>query len=327
MSAIGLILTQLLLPPAFAAAFLAPAQEGDHLVIKGLDAQIQLIAVPGSNALKVSGIEETAGEGAYVVTKKNNIIEIKMNEYDGKHAWMNILAKPAGHMRKIEISGLALPTEVQLHGGGVTAQKWSKDLKVSMTQGHIVSNGGNGSIDTYVQKGDILILDHTGKINADVYAGNLTIKNAQGDIDASLFTGPLLIEKSHGFCTVQSQIGPAKIAQGTGTLQIENGKGTFAVESYAGRIDGQNQDGTISVKMVLDSEVDIKSKAGKVQVQAAPSSGASVNLLTVEGDIFVPAELKVNKISSEKSVRGRLRGEGQRGSIFVRSQDGTIVVK
>jgi hypothetical protein len=50
-------------------------------------------------------------------------------------------------------------------------------------------------------------------------------------------------------------------------------------------------------------------------------------LFTVDGEIFVPKELKVNRLSSEKSVRGRLRGEAQRGSIVVRSQEATILVK
>ena len=71
----------------------------------------------------------------------------------------------------------------------------------------------------------------------------------------------------------------------------------------------------------------MKAKAGKVNITPPAASGASVNLFTVDGEIFVPKELKVNRLSSEKSVRGRLRGEAQRGSIVVRSQEATILVK
>lgn len=321
-----LILAKLLIQPLFAASFAVPVQEGDRLVLKGLEAQIQLVATAG-NALKVTGPEEISTEGAYVISKKDNIIEVRMNEYDGKKAWMNILPKANSQMRKIEISGFSLPTEIQLRGGSVTAQKWSKDLKVSLSQGRVSALNGAGSLQIYVQKGDVNVQDHSGRVSADIYAGTMTLKNIQGDVDASLFTGPLLLEKVRGFSSLTSQMGPVKVAQGTGTLQFENGKGGLNIQGFQGRVDGQNQEGSVTVQMALDSELDIKSKAGRVQVQAPASSGASVNLLTVEGDIFVPNELRINKLSSEKSVRGRLRGEAQRGSIFVRSQDGAIIVK
>ncbi|WP_246845023.1 DUF4097 family beta strand repeat-containing protein [Bdellovibrio sp. NC01] len=328
MSAMSLILAKLIIQPVFAAAFAVPVQEGDRLVLKGLEAQVQLVSIPGSNAVKVVGVDEnSSAEGAYVISKKDNIIEVRMNEYDGKKAWMNILPKASSQLRKIEISGLPVPTEIHLRGGSVVAQKWSKDLKVSLTQGRVSSLNGSGNLQVYVQKGDVNVADHTGKVSADTYAGSMSIKNVQGDVDASLFTGPLSLEKVHGFCAITSQIGPAKILQGTGTLQFENGKGGLNIQGFQGRVDGQNQEGSVTVQMAMDSEVDIKSKAGRVQVQAPAGSGASVNLLTIEGDIFVPNELRVNKLSSEKSVRGRLRGEGQRGSIFVRSQDGAIIVK
>ena len=324
---LSLILTQLLIQPLFAASFVTPVQDGDRLVLKGLDAQVQLISVPGSNALKVSGVDEASGEGAYIISKKDNIIEVRMQEYDGKRSWMNILPKASSQMRKIEISGYAIPTEVQLRGGSVIAQKWGKDLKVSLTQGRVSSTGGAGTLQAYVQKGDVRVDEHTGNVDSDVYAGNTSLKNVQGDINATLFTGPLLVEKNRGAVTLSSQMGPVKVTQGSGSLNFENGKGTFTVQGFQGRIDGQSQDGSLSVTMAMDSEVDIKAKAGKITVQAPAGSGSSVNLFTVDGEIFVPNELKVNKLSSEKSVRGRLRGEGQRGSIFVRSQEGTIIVK
>ena len=99
------------------------------------------------------------------------------------------------------------------------------------------------------------------------------------------------------------------------------------MQAFQGRLEGQNQEGTVTIQMAMDSEVDVKAKAGKVNITPPAASGASVNLFTVDGEIFVPKELKVNRLSSEKSVRGRLRGEAQRGSIVVRSQEATILVK
>ena len=312
---------------AFAGAFAVPVQEGDQLVIRGVEAQVQLIPTPGVKALKVNGIEGTAGEGAFVLSKKDNVIEVRMNGYDGKNAWMSALAKGGGQLRKIEISSPSIPVDIQLRNGSLTAQKWGKDIRISLSQGRISLIGGVGALNLYTQKGEVNVQDHAGIVRADSYSGVMTLKNIQGDIDASLFSGPLVVEKSQGFCVLSSRVGPVKVAQSSGTLSFENGKGVLSILGFAGRIDGQNQDGSVVVQMALDSEVDIKSKTGRIQITAPASSGSSVNLTTVEGDIFVPNELRVNKLSSEKNVRGRLRGESQRGSILVRSQEGSIVVK
>nr|WP_295900777.1 DUF4097 family beta strand repeat-containing protein [uncultured Bdellovibrio sp.] len=326
MSAISIILAHLLFHPVMAATYEVPVAEGDRLVLKGLEAQVQVVGQVG-NSLKVSGVEESGTEGVFVVTKKDNIIEVKMNEYAGKRSWLNILPKAVSQMKKIEIWGPSIPADIQLRGGSVVAQKWSKDLKVSVTQGRVSSVGGAGSLQVYVQKGDVNIQDHTGKVSADSYSGSMALKNVQGDVDASLFAGSLNIEKVRGFLSLLTQQSNSKVNLSSGTIQFENGKGTMNIQAFQGRMEGQNQEGAVAITMLLDSEVDVKTKSGKVSVQTPPSSGASLNLLTTEGEILVPSEIKVTKLSAEKSVRGRLRGDAQRGSIFVRSQDGTISVK
>lgn len=326
MSALSFILAHVLFQPVMAATFEVPVADGDRLVLKGLEAQVQVVGQPG-NSLKVSGVDESGAEGVFTVTKKDNIIEVRMNEYGGKKSWLNVLSHASSQVKKIEIWGPSIPAEIQLRGGAVTVQKWSKDLKVSVTQGRVNALNGAGSLQVYVQKGDVTIQDHNGKVETDSYNGSMTLRNIQGDVDASLFAGQLQIEKVRGFLSLATQQSNGKINQGSGTIQFENGKGSLNIQGFQGRMEGQNQDGSVTVSMALDSEVDVNSKSGKVAVQLPPASGALLNLMTVEGEIFVPSELKVTKLSAEKSVRGRLRGDAQRGSVFVRSQDGTISVK
>lgn len=331
MSAMSIFLIQFLVQPLMAATLDVPVHEGDRLVLNGLEAQVILSGQPVAGqlagTLRISGIEESGPEGAYIMTRKNNVIEIRMNEFSSKKTWLGALPKPSPHSKKIEILGTSIPVDINLRGGSVTAQKWSKDLKVSMTQGRANLSNGQGATQVYVQKGDVSIVDHTGKVEADSYNGTMTLRNIQGDVGASLFAGQMQIEKVRGFLSLEAQQSNSKVTSSSGTIQFENGRGSLNIQSFQGRMEGQNQEGAVTIGMALDSEVDVKSKAGRIQIQAPPSSGATVNLLTNEGEIFVPSELKVTKLSAEKSVRGRLRGDAQRGSIFVRSQDGTISVK
>lgn len=326
MSAIQIILAQFLFQPVMAATFDINISEGDRLVLKGLEAQVQLVAQPGA-ALRISGVDQSGAEGTFTLEKKDNVIEVRMNEYSGKRNWLNTLSKAVTQVKKIEIAGPAIPAEIQLRGGSVVAQKWSKDIKVSLTQGRVALLNGGGAGKVYVQKGEISISDHTGKVQADSYSGSVTIKGVQGDVEVSLFAGQLNVERVRGFLTLAAQQSSAKVNQGNGTIQFETGRGSLNIQGFQGRIEGQNQEGAVTVGMTLDSEVDVRSKSGRVAIQTPPGSGISLNLMSVEGEIIVPSPLRVTKLSAERSVRGRLRGDAARGSIFVRSQDGTISVK
>ncbi len=325
MSAIGFILSQVFLQSAFAASMDVPVVAGDRLILKGLVAQVHFVAQPG-NSLRINGLDEGSAEGAYTLTKKDNVIEIKMNEFIGKRSWLSALSRPAS-LKKLEIFGSAVPVDVQLREGSVVVQKWSKDTKVSLSQGRVSVSNGTGDTQIYLQKGDVLVQDHSGKVKVDAYNGTVAIRNVTGDVDASLFAGQLQVEKVNGFLNLTTQQSNSKVNTSTGTLQFENGKGSLSVQSYQGRIEGVSQDGSVSITTAIDSEVDVKTKMAKVTVQTPPGSGASLNLVTEEGDLFVPSELKVVKNKMQKSVRGRLRGDAQRGSVFVRSQEGTISVK
>lgn len=326
MSAISFILAFLVLPSAYAGVVEIAAAKGDRLVLRGFEAQVILSGQPGAS-LKIAGVESTGTEGVYVVTKKGNVIEVRMNEFAGKKTWMENLPRAASQTKRIEISGDPLSTEIYLRGGSVQAQKWTRDLRVSMTQGRASVGSGAGALHINVQRGDITVADHNGPVQVDSYSGNTALRNINGDVNATLFSGQLQSEKVKGVMVLATQQAQAKINQGSGTLQFENGKGALTIVGFQGRVEGQNQEGAVSVGVALDGEVDVRSKSGRVSVQLPPASGASLNLLTTEGEIVVPSELKVLRLSSERSVRGRLRGDAQRASIFVRSQDGTISVK
>ena len=323
---LGLFFAALISSVSFAATFEVPVQTGDRLVLKGLEAQVQIVSQPGAS-LKISGVEESAAEGAFLLEKKGNVIEIKMREFDGKKAWLANLAQANKFTKKIEISGPAIPTEITLRGGSVVAQKWTKEMKINLQSGRVSALNGAGSLAITLQKGELNVTSQNGKVTTDMYNGRTNLKDIQGDMDVTLFAGQLSMENVRGFISVSTQQATGKIIESSGTLQFENGKGSLSIQKFQGRMEGQIQDGTLGVSMTLDSELDVKAKSGKITVYSAPSSGASVNLFTVEGDIFVPNELRVVKSSAEKSARGRLRGDSQRGSIFVHGQEASIILK
>ncbi len=326
MSAISFILlcfTQ----AALAGSISLPVTEVEKILIKGTEAQVVLNPSP-ANQVRIDGVDDSGSPGTYGVFRKGKVIEIRMNESLDKTTGSEEFRKGlSARAPKIEIAGGVVPVEVQVRRGSVTGQRWSQDLKLSLIQGRVQLQQGVGSVNAHVLKGAVQISEHKGRVLVDSYEAQVQLRGIQGDGEVRLFSGSLLGEKWKGFWTLQTQQSQVKLQDVQGTIQFENGKGGFQVESLLGRLEGQNQEGVVSAQLSLDSELDIRTKGGKIQVQLAAGSGAALNLKTDEGEIYVPSDLKVVRTGAEKSVRGKLRGDAQRGRVFVRAQDATISVK
>lgn len=309
-----------------AMAFEVAPQDVERIVVVGLEAQVTLNGQPNAAKLRVSGIDDTSEPGQFALERKDRVLFIKMQEYSDKKEWKEALSK-APKRKVLDFTGASVPVEIQLREGSVNSQKWSKELKVSLVKGRVTALGGTASLSVQLQTGDALIQDQSSKVVADLYKGNLTVKNLQGDLEGSVFSGAMTIEKSKGVLSINTTQSTAKVLQSSGTLQFENGKGSVMTQQFAGRVDGQTTEGAVSLGILPDTDVHVKSNTGRVSVSTVAGSGAMLNLLSTEGEITVPSELKVNRTATEKSVRGRLRGGEQKGSIVVRSQEGNIVVK
>lgn len=307
-------------------AFEVAPQEVDRIVILGLEAQVQLNGMPLAQKLRVSGVDETSEPGQFVLERRDRTLFIKMQEYPDKKSWKEMLSR-VPKRKAIELIGAPVPVDIQLREGQVHSQKWNKELKISLVKGKVSSLGGSTSLSVQLQNGEVSVQDQTSKLMADVYKGKLSVRNLQGDLEGSVFSGSMNIEKSKGFLAINTAQSTAKILQSSGSLQFENGKGNVITQQFSGRVDGQTGAGAVSLGILPDTDVKVKSLTGRVSIQTVAGSGAFLNLLSTEGEIIVPNELKVNRSSTERSVRGRLRGGEQKGSIVVRSQEGSIVVK
>lgn len=301
-------------------------QEIDRIVVVGLEAQVQLLGQPGAPKLKVTGIDESSEPGNFALERRDRVLFIKMQEYGDKAEWKTALSRP--RTKKIlDFTGASIPVEVQLRDGQVLAQKWSRELRVSLTRGKFSSVAGTGTLIVQLQKGDALIQDQNSKVSADIYRGQLNVKNLQGDLDGSLFAGTMNISESKGFLSLNTAQSVAKITQSSGTLQFENVKGNVITQQFSGRVEGHTGEGAVNIGVVPESDVHINSISGRVTVQTGAGSGASVNAVTSDGEITAPNELATTKSATEKTARGRLKGAESKGTIVVRSREGSIVIK
>jgi DUF4097 and DUF4098 domain-containing protein YvlB len=321
----NIILTLIMIQSSlsFAGVVEVPLEGLQRLVLKGWDAQVTFTGTPSKN-LRISGVDDVLTPGLYIVEKKGGVLEVHMNEWTSKVDWKEQALKK--QRKVLEISGGALPIDVYLKEGVVQLTRWSKEARVTMAQGKVASADAQGPLDINLHNGDINIQQHSGKLKVEQYQGNITIRQFQGDLDLVAFGSPVLIEKSKGLMNLNTQNSPTRVVQSSGTLQLENGRGVINIQQFQGRLEGSTQEGSITATVQADSEVHLRSQSGRVQLQLPPASGAALNLLSQEGDIYVPNG-KVNRSATERSFRGRLSGDTQKVSVTVRTQEAPIVIK
>ncbi len=308
-------------------AFEVVPQDVDRIVVVGLEAQVQIQGQPNAPKLRVTGVDESSDPGQFVLERKGRVLFVKMQEYSDKKEWKEALSKSPLRRKIIDFTGASVPLEIQLRDGQVQVQKWTKEIKVALVKGKFNSIGGSASLSVQIQNGDVVIQDQNAKVFADVYKGQVQVKNLQGDLDESVFAGSLNVEKTKGFMQISTAQATAKILQSSGVLQFDNVKGIVITQQFSGRVDGQTGEGNVNLGILSDTDVHMKSSSGRVTVQTAPGAGTFLNLATTEGEISVPNELQVQRSATEKTVKGRLRGGEQKGTVIVRSQEGHIVVK
>jgi hypothetical protein len=329
---IKILLIALVLPlflqtgKAWAGVVEIPSDGVQRVILKGWDANVVVNPQASARTLRITGVDDSLSPGLYIVERKGNQIEIHMNEWTSKNDWKGQLGKQKNH-HALELSGAPVALDIYLKDGQVHLSKLSKDTKVVLISGKVTSIDSQAPLEVFVHQGEINIQNQTGKLKIDQYQGVTTIKNLQADLELSAFNTIVDIEKSHGLLALNTQNSATKILGSSGTLQLDNGKGVITAQQFQGRVEGSTQEGALNLNLQAESEVHLRSLSGRVQVQLPPASGAALNLVSNEGEILVPENLKINRSATEKSFRGKLRGESQKDVVTVRSQEGSIVIK
>ena len=303
-----------------------PSDGVQRLIIKGLDANVVISSQPQAKTIRISGVDDVLTAGLYIAEKKGTNLEIHLNEWTSKADWNAQLGVKRNH-HQIEISGTPVAIEVYLREGQVQLSHLSKEARIVLVHGKVSSTDSSSPLEIFLHQGEVSVQNQTGRTKIDQYQGLTSVKNLQADMDLSAFNSNVSIEKFRGLLNLITQNSPTKVMQSGGTLQLENGKGALVIQQFQGRVDGSTQEGPLNITLLSDSETHLRSQSGRVQIQLPPASGAALNLVSNEGDILIPEGLKINRGATEKSFRGRLRGDSQKAAVTVRSQEGVIIIK
>jgi hypothetical protein len=310
-----------------------PVKDISHLLINSEEATITMTSSP-STALKIQIEADGSGDISSWVSMDSSGDTIRITDKSARPQFESASksknakpeAKHAGKIR-IDISGAAVATEIHLLEGSVLVQRWNKEVYAHVQRGKVVAQNNTSSLVVHVQKGEVSISNHQGKVIVDNVQATSSIKDLNGDLELQSFMGDATIEKATGSLLLNSAQGNVKVVGGSGSLQFDLVKGSLTTQSFEGRVEGHSQEGSVAILGSKDPDVNIRTQSGRVTVNTAANSGALLNLASAEGEIYVPSYLHVGREGASRSLRARLKGDAQKGTILVRSQDGNITVK
>lgn len=306
--------------PAFAATTEFPIKGNEKILISVPDA---IITIQASNSKTFRVTLANGAPNEYSVQAVGNEFQIKPKEAVSKETF----GKAGPQKKVIEISGPSLPLEIHAFDGQIQLNQWEREALLHLQKGRIVSRGGSGTLQVYSQSGEISVLNHQGRVNVETYKAVVSIRKLTGDAKIENFAGETLIEQARGFLSLNQTQGSAKILGSLGPFQFDTNKAALSLQNIQGRIEGQTVEGPVNVKLGSEIDVDIRSQSGKVSLSVPANSGAALNLATAGGPILVPSPLRASREGGQSSLRGRLKGEIQKGQITIRSQEGSISIR
>lgn len=293
---------------------------------KGLRAsQKLLISVPDAqltvthkNQPKLRIELNEAAESEYQVTQEGDLMMVRLRE-SGKNS--------DAKKKMIEVSGPSVGLEVHIGQGDVQLKDWLQEALLHVQKGKIIAHRNRNDLILHVLSGEIEVQQQQGRIEIDSFKAGVQIRDLQGDLKLDNFMGDSVIDSVKGALALSQGQGNLKLTKGAGSLQFDQTKGVINILQFSGRVEGVSQEGPVNVVMSSETDVNVRSQGGKVTVHAPPAGGILLNLASQDGEIYAPTYLKVVREGSQKSLRARLKGEAQKGSIFVRTAEGAIFVR
>lgn len=295
-----------------------PLREKDRLILKLDRVQIKWIVSPGTQ-LQVLGLSESQG------VRRGDSLIFDLRERLSREEFTQ-LSQNLAPIQKIEIRGPSLPTEIYARDINLQIPQFQHELKVQALSGQILISQSSGMMNLQMHKGKVQVQDSSGRTTIELYNGTAQLER-MNEVNVEVLSGSVSSLDQKGNLSLKQYSGTAQIKNMNGVLSLHSVKSQTQLNVFQGQLEAQMEEGSLSGQVSAETEVRVKAQKSRVLFEVPKGSGAALNLWSGEGEIVLPAGLKVQRGAVEKSFRGRLPGEIPKISIHVRNSDGVTQIK
>lgn len=296
-------------------------QEYPAVIIKGLNLDVKISEGAGSTIKILSMANKNQWSFKNLIGKGLLIEEITK---DNRKDLMAHLDQPK---IKLIIQVPNIPVEILGHKVDLLAENLKKDLKLVAGQGVLKFIKTAGEIALSLNSGEVYADSHSGKFKLDGEQVKTVIKNSNADGEFRVQSLKLDLEKTNGHQVVNSYSGVLNMNQNSGSYVVELTKGSLSSIANQGRLEAVMDEANTEVRLIKDNELNIKTKTGKVFVNTNGVSGIWLNLKSADGDVYLPAPLKVVKLKTENFYKGRTGGEKTLTRAEIKTNNAAIIIK
>lgn len=225
-----------------------------------------------------------------------------------------------------EIEASSQPVEIHLHDGAVSVKNWHRSVDITLVDGTVQARDSSGDFNVQLQKGVVTVESHIGRVDIDSFGAQFSAKKVEGDLIVKNFGGESNFNEIKGDVDIRTYSGPVQVAKLSGSLAFDVGRSVLKIIDLEGALRGKTDLGTVSAGLLGESEVDVESNQGTVGLRLPASSGAALKLNSEEGAIYAPEGVKSYDSGNGQAVRTRLKGDGPKGVVTIKSKSGIIRV-
>lgn len=266
-------------------------------------------------------------KGNWSFRKDNGALIIEEKDYDSKLFHAAAEDTKEGPKEKLVIIVPSLPLFVSGNDLDISLEGIRNTAKITIFKGSVKGFKTQGELRIFLNSGDINLDAHNAPLFLNGAQVKVAVKNSNADIKINNYSGPINLEKNTGHTSIFNFQGNVSLKEVTGSSQIELSKGTVSVTQSQGRHDIVTDEVNVDLKATKESDFNIKMKNGKLNYATSGVSGIWLNLNSKEGDLYLPAPLRPQKVKAETFYKGRTSGEKSAARLEVKSVNAAIIVR
>lgn len=313
-------------------------RESDQLVFQFMRGSLKVVGAANSGSPAVlrakKVVRDSASESelaefenfSFVVRRTGSTLVIETNRPEDRTGWIKALESTAGPEMHFELVAPSVPVEVSIRSGEVQAQNWKESLSITLVDGKVKTNSGEGPLKVQIQRGEVRVDEQRGNVAVDSYAAKVTLNSVRGDLSLSNFAGDSSLNEIRGHLNLVGSSGAMNITQSSGSADFSMMRGAFNMTTFEGPVKGYTGQGPVTVAIKGEADVQVESDQAPVTVKLPANSGARLNVQTETGYLRLPDPLQKN-LAGARRYTGRLQGAGEKGGVNVKSKSGFIRIQ
>jgi DUF4097 and DUF4098 domain-containing protein YvlB len=185
---------------------------------------------------------------------------------------------------------------------------------VRASGGHIEVSGLEGDTDLGSSGGSVHARDLAGKLDAHSSGGGIEATDLRGEVRLRSSGGTVRAASVRGTLSAESSGGGVHLERISGDLRASSSGGGITVRDAGGRVEASSSGGSIRVGFAPGNAHggNIGSTGGGVEVRLDPGVGLNLDASSTGGSVTCDLPVTVQGKVSRHSVRGVLRGGGER---------------